>query len=500
MYIKLFLILSSIVLGDIPKRIIQTGPNEEVEEFKGIPGRMQVKNEDFSYDFFNDDRMFEFMQEHFPESELLEVFLDERVPIVMKSDLFRLAVVASIGGFYMDMDVYAYKNMEPLLKEKAVFPKEWKKNDEDFEARHGTLPEDEEERWQVGNYAFGSEANHPLVLDALEEAVKRTKALLEEEGELQDDDVLKSTGPYMLSEVFHKGRKEGKYDDVNFLEGGDQIPLFPKSHGSRKWHKFGDYAEHVITHTWVRRRLATEEELAEILWQNSLKEDQDMAWAKGVIQELKHRFGELTISATDNTYSDVYTKPKKDSKKKPLTPKKKTTTSEEQTANYLSHKNWKRGSSAPDTAELEKSEKEARKLARVEGLESKKVNDQDLEWAVGVLKRHFVKPTDDGFEIAVGDTYYNDNKGKKGKGKKKGKKKNMEAEGQLGGLNAEDVSKKTTGPQEDIPLSTRVFIFAGIVLSVSILVYVWNSKPTMQEERLRLLAEYDGDTVEARTA
>jgi len=194
MYIKLFLILSSIVLGDIPKRIIQTGPNEEVEEFKGIPGRMQVKNEDFSYDFFNDDRMFEFMQEHFPESELLEVFLDERVPIVMKSDLFRLAVVASIGGFYMDMDVYAYKNMEPLLKEKAVFPKEWKKNDEDFEARHGTLPEDEEERWQVGNYAFGSEANHPLVLDALEEAVKRTKALLEEEGELQDDDVLKSTG------------------------------------------------------------------------------------------------------------------------------------------------------------------------------------------------------------------------------------------------------------------------------------------------------------------
>jgi len=71
----------------------------------------------------------------------------------------------------------------------------------------------------------------------------------------------------------------------------------------------------------------------------------------------------------------------------------------------------------------------------------------------------------------------------------------MEAEGQLGGLNAEDVSKVI----KEVPLSTRVFIFAGIVLSVSILVYVWNSKPTMQEERRRLL-DYDGDTVEARTA
>merc|ERR1711972_545707 len=53
---------------------------------------------------------------------------------------------------------------------------------------------------------------------------------------------------------------------------------------------------------------------------------------------------------------------------------------------FRSHQNW-----VPDKLKLKEAEEEAHKLARVEGLEHKKVNDEDLEWAVGVLKRHFVR-------------------------------------------------------------------------------------------------------------
>lgn len=469
----IILLLGLVVFGDIPKIIIQTGPNSALGDFDGLPERMQQKNADFEHQFFNDDSMLEFVEEHFPNSELLELMVDSRLPVVAKTDLFRLAAVLTLGGFYMDMDVYAYKNMGSLNKEKAVFPKEWKKDDKNFEARHGKLPEDELERWQMGNYAFGAEAGHPLLADALEEGVKRAKLLVSEresKSELEDQDVLKTTGPYMLSEVYHEGRKSGKYDDVNFLDGSNEIAVFKKSHGPNTWHKFGDFAEHVITHTWVRRRLATEEELAEILWQNSVKRGQDMHWAKNVISELKHRFGEMTISAVDEQYAETYgySFGKKPVKKK-VTAKKPTNGGE---------------------AAL----KEAQRLARVEGIEKKKVSDTDLEWAVGVLKRHFVRHTrHNTFEIAVGGAEYDGYGG----AKLKGKKEKLKEEG-LGKLDTENSDKSASVP-DDIPVSTRVFIFAGILLSVSVLVYVWNSKSNLEEERAHLLGDYDHETVEARS-
>lgn len=328
----------------------------------------------------------------------------------------------------------------------------------------------------MGNYAFGAEAGHPLLADALEEGVKRAKLLVserEDNSELEDQDVLKTTGPYMLSEVYHEGRKSGKYDDVNFLDGSNEIAVFKKSHGPNTWHKFGEFAEHVITHTWVRRRLATEEELAEILWQNSVKRGQDMHWAKNVISELKHRFGEMTISAVDEQYAETYgySFGKKSGKKKVIA---KAKTSE---------------------TEGEAALQEAQRLARVEGIEKKKVSDTDLEWAVGVLKRHFVRHTKrNTFEIAVGGAEYEGYGGAK-----KGKK--LQEEG-LGKLDTENSDKSAVGVSsvpDDIPISTRVFIFAGILLSVSVLVYVWNSKSHLEEERAHLLGDYDHETVEARS-
>jgi hypothetical protein len=114
----------------------------------------------------------------------------------------------------------------------------------------------------VGNYAFAAAPNHPFITDALNEAMDRTVELIERTTEdenaiISDDDILISTGPYMLSELYHEGRRNGKYADVAHIRGGDDMPFRLRSYGGNDWHKFGKYAEHMLTHSWVtssRRR------------------------------------------------------------------------------------------------------------------------------------------------------------------------------------------------------------------------------------------------------
>jgi len=343
----------------IPKLLIQTGPEQMISEVRGFPEKLQEKNSDFEYRFFSDDAALKFMEEHYPETEILEVYQDPKMKAVMKADLFRYAAVAVLGGFYFDMDVYAYRNLGPLLSNTAVFPKEWQKDDAEFLARHGTLPENEEEKWQMGNYAFGAEPGHPLVQDALAEAFKRTKHLLNsvsDESEIKDLQVLQSTGPYMLSEVYHGGLKEGKYGDVNFLAGGNEIPFQARSHGSPTWHKFGKYAEHALAHSWVRRRLASVNELAEMLWNEDADAAHGIHWQRGLVEELKKRreSGEAILADKDE--------------------------------DQLNMTGMGGGQSA---------------------VGSHQYSDDDLQRAVRVLQKHFVRLGKEGMEIAFGDELYN---------------------------------------------------------------------------------------------
>ena len=68
---------------------------------------------------------------------------------------------------------------------------------------------------KLATSAFGARPNHPLLIDALDEAANRTLAAVGAPG---DADVLRTTGPYMLSEVYHAGRRAGRYADVVLLE------------------------------------------------------------------------------------------------------------------------------------------------------------------------------------------------------------------------------------------------------------------------------------------
>ena len=113
---------------------------------------------------------------------------------------------------------------------------------------------------QVGNYAFGAQAGNAFVMDALSEALRRCRDLEGLGRPITDLEVLRTTGPYMLSEVFHDGRRRGLYGDVQLLRGDDQPSAKPRSHGGDDWHKFGPYAEHMLAHSWVQSRALEEYE------------------------------------------------------------------------------------------------------------------------------------------------------------------------------------------------------------------------------------------------
>lgn len=55
----------------------------------------------------------------------------------------------------------------------------------------------------------------------------------------------------MLTELYHDGRKRGKYGDVLHIAGDSSEPVLKRDHGGNDWHKFGPYCEHMLAHTWV---------------------------------------------------------------------------------------------------------------------------------------------------------------------------------------------------------------------------------------------------------
>ena len=250
--------------AQIPRNIIQTGPRKadfikKHPEWIQYQAVMKVVNRNFNHTFLDDVAGLALIDKHFNHTILPHVARNVQRP-VMRADLIRLASIAVYGGFYMDLDMLARSWFEPLVAGSgdgtytAVFPKEWWRHDSAYRERHFGDPEDDEDHWQVGNYAFAAVPGHEFVLDALEEAMKRCMELTSLE--VTDLEILRTTGPYMLSEVYHEGRKEGRYASVLHLPGDDAKPTRDCEPfcGENDWHKFGPYAEHMLTHSWVSER------------------------------------------------------------------------------------------------------------------------------------------------------------------------------------------------------------------------------------------------------
>lgn len=128
--LNLALLLGAAAAATIPKRIIQTSRSKDLPaDWFMYQASLRQLNPDFEFLHFDDGEALAFVEEHYSGTILHDAYL-AATPI-MKADLFRLAAVYVMGGFYMDMDMMGREPLEPLVadinegKFQAVFPKEW---------------------------------------------------------------------------------------------------------------------------------------------------------------------------------------------------------------------------------------------------------------------------------------------------------------------------------------------------------------------------------------
>ena len=108
-----------------------------------------------------------------------------------------------------------------------------------------TKPQDKRFRFngvrQIGNYMFGSIPKHPFWIELIKEMINRCDQVIVFEG-----DVLESTGPGVLSDVFFE--KQALYSNVKILKN-----KFKRCHSGcpAVCCHFGDFAAHLHVNSWT---------------------------------------------------------------------------------------------------------------------------------------------------------------------------------------------------------------------------------------------------------
>jgi inositol phosphorylceramide mannosyltransferase catalytic subunit len=226
----------------IPKRIIQTGKSAQLPlRSRAITSNIKLLNSDFEYRFFDDEQVWSFMRQEFPQH--LQMFESFPYPI-QRFDLFRYLAIYRYGGFYFDLDVLLASSVSSLLQHRCVFP---------FEALslNRFIREHHHMNWELGNYAFAAVAGHPFLEAVVANCVRAQKEPAWVKKILRGFPpllrtgyhILSTTGPGIVSITFAEHPELAK--DVTVLSPDDICD-------SQTWNHFGEYGIHVGEGTWRR--------------------------------------------------------------------------------------------------------------------------------------------------------------------------------------------------------------------------------------------------------
>jgi mannosyltransferase OCH1-like enzyme len=251
-----------IMNSEIPKRLIQIwgGGSEPSLLGKAAATNLRLLHPDFDYLLFNDRRMQELLELHYPE--YLDVFHSFQIP-VQRYDFFRYLAIYHHGGFYFDFDVFLASNLTDLLNRSCVFPFEELTINQFLRDEYGM-------DWEIGNFGFGAAPGHPFIKAIIDNCVRAqrdnawTAVIMRPIPKLlrQEFLVFYTTGPGLVSRTLAEFPDAGRHLTV----------LFPKDVCDRRnWGRFGHYGVHLQQGAWrsrksfLRRRLIS----AWMAWQRS---------------------------------------------------------------------------------------------------------------------------------------------------------------------------------------------------------------------------------------
>ena len=184
---------------------------------------------DWEYNFYDDDACRKAVEQYPPA--FLPIY--DSASVIQKTDIFRIVVVYGEGGFYLDMDIECLRPLDDLCEFRCVFGEEITLSEEEAERLC------HRDRLRVANYMFGSESGHPFLLRLLRRIAMESRREIHNE-----EDVLESTGPGLVTTVYRDTREELR--DVVLLRNIDRTCVVA---GGVSCH-FGNYAKHHHEGTW----------------------------------------------------------------------------------------------------------------------------------------------------------------------------------------------------------------------------------------------------------
>lgn len=214
----------------IPKIIHQTFKSRDIpRKYARYQEGLTAIHPGWEYRFYDDAECRNTIEKYFPV--LLPIY--DRALTIQKTDIFRIAAVYAFGGFYVDMDVECVSPLDDLCAFRCVFGEELTLSEEEAQ-RLG-----HRDRLRVGNFMFGSEPGHPFLLRIMRKIVEESRREI-----LIENDVLESTGPGLVTTVYHDLRE--KLRDVVLLPNNDRI--CPRCSAASCY--FGSYAIHGHESAW----------------------------------------------------------------------------------------------------------------------------------------------------------------------------------------------------------------------------------------------------------
>ena len=258
----------------IPKAIYQTAESEPSRgNMLNWNSALRALHPDWDYHFFDDQACRTFIADEMPE--LLNCY-DSLTKNIQRVDLFRLAVLYVRGGFYVDTDMELKKPLDPLVSNECVFAVE-KQLDEshrkNLSLEHG---------FRIANYMFGATAKNDflakLIIQIADHALERVIEL--------EDDILESTGPGMVTNLYHQYEEKEK---IHLLPLSGLICNICQTNSCT----FGDYAIHHHLGTWRWQSSQVNSETGEKTNQKSIHQ----TWKSS---NLPDEFNRLSKSWIDN--------------------------------------------------------------------------------------------------------------------------------------------------------------------------------------------------------
>ncbi len=170
------------------KKIIHLTWKEKKIPLINIHNKLKELHQDWEIKLWTDDEMEQFINVNYPEYSNTYYNFSK---MIMRCDFFRYLIVYHYGGFYLDLDIYMFRDLSDLLqRDLSLFCENVLSDTECTIFGH-----DAKEKIRVANYGFGAKPKNKFLYEVLEYLNNQNKF---------DGDVIETTGPGMLTRLYHR--------------------------------------------------------------------------------------------------------------------------------------------------------------------------------------------------------------------------------------------------------------------------------------------------------